>query len=95
MFVETKREGEAPVKIEPSLPDFIRWLETKNPDETYNWGNIGTCACSQYFASVGSDYCCKAAQALDHIAMGVGARVDNWTFGKLLDRARVTFAFAG
>lgn len=93
MFVETKREGEATTKSGPSLAGFAAWLETKNPEEKYNWANCcGECAVSQYFTTfdpVGGhfqlwrDYGGK----LDRIA-----RDGPYNFGALLSRARAALS---
>jgi hypothetical protein len=37
----------------PSLEDFIAWLESKDPNESYNWIHASTCACGQYATSIG------------------------------------------
>ena len=37
----------------PSLDGFIAWLETKDPSETYNWGNCNECAAGQYAKAIG------------------------------------------
>lgn len=36
-----------------SLDDFIGWLETKNPREEYDYGNIMKCAMAQYMEARG------------------------------------------
>jgi hypothetical protein len=40
-------------KQTPSLAGFIAWLETKDPNERYNWDQPAICACGQYAASIG------------------------------------------
>lgn len=38
----------------PSLDGFIAWLETKDPDETYNYLNCdGECVIGRYLGSLG------------------------------------------
>jgi hypothetical protein len=37
----------------PSLEGFIAWLETKDPEERYDWLSFSTCACGQYMRSLG------------------------------------------
>ena len=36
-----------------SLEGFIAWLETKDPEERYDWLSFNTCACGQYLRSLG------------------------------------------
>lgn len=45
-----------PIKTEPSLEGFIAWLETKPPEEEYNWRNDKECAVGQYAQSLGLCY---------------------------------------
>src|SRR6266481_5378670 len=40
-----------------SMDDFIAWLETKNPNETYNYQNrSGQCCLGQYMADRGVEW---------------------------------------
>lgn len=39
----------------PSLAGFIAWLETKNPDENYDYGDTERCALGQYYRSLGRE----------------------------------------
>lgn len=43
MYLEDKKAGES-----PTLAEFIAWLETKNPAETYDWIDIENCAVAQF-----------------------------------------------
>jgi len=40
-------------KTEPSLEGFIAWLETKDPNEEYDWSSYNHCAAGCYAMSVG------------------------------------------
>jgi hypothetical protein len=54
MFVETKRQGEATFGTRPNLKGFVTWLKTKDPSETYDWGDCsGGCAVGQYLQYCG------------------------------------------
>ena len=54
MFVETKREGEAPIKQGPSLRGLIAWLETKDPQKEYDYYDCGgACLIGQYVNAIG------------------------------------------
>lgn len=71
------------------IKDFIAWLETKDPNETYDWEDSNNCACAQFYRSLGRGSNDKTwlMGKLDALAWGkLGAR--EWTFGKLLERAR-------
>jgi hypothetical protein len=101
MFVETKKEGEAPVKQEPSLRGFIAWLETKNAAQRYDYYNCnGGCLVGQYVNSIGMRW-----SPYDQGGTGFGPGRDWWytapeaeplcdisagwphTFGAALERA--------
>ncbi len=75
----------------PSLEDFIAWLETKDPNEEYEWLSINICPCTQYAKSIGEkDWPAKHNDlktakgkvwyALNHLAHNASPR----TFGSLL-----------
>ncbi len=74
---------------ETLLDRFIAFLETKDPNEGYNWCGPESCACGQFYGS--RDWIGLPGFArLNSIAQGNG-RLDNpsdWTFGKCLERAR-------
>lgn len=56
MFVETKRDGEAQKPV-IGREDFIAWLRTKDPAETYNFMDYhGECAVGQYMAARGREW---------------------------------------
>lgn len=39
---------EKKIEVKPSFIGFVAWLETKDPDEKYNWGDGCRCAIGQY-----------------------------------------------
>jgi hypothetical protein len=51
MFVESG----APQRDIHSIDSLIAWLETKNPDETYNYDNPSYCLLAQYYISMGKE----------------------------------------
>jgi hypothetical protein len=86
------------------LDQWIAWLETKDPDEYYDWYSVGArgCACGQFYGSAewatrsGIDVRSGNWSLLNKIARGeprddcVHRFCDrgNWTFGKCLERAK-------
>lgn len=91
MFLDEKKEGEA---SGPSLNGFILFLETKDPQEKYDWRVYQRCAVGAYAATLGiSAMGCIGDPVLkslsSHIAKGRGGKFpQDWTFGGCLDRAR-------
>lgn len=94
MFVETKREGEAPAETAaPTLRGLIAWLEKQDPGEVYDFLNPRACAFGQYCLSINHD----PPQWLDRAAMKMGEPRHTLsiigsgfprTFGGALERAR-------
>lgn len=81
-----------------TLSGLIAWLDTKQPNEGYNYSDINDCLLSQYFRSRGyiGAFCApgsmsafgifvtrRVPSALDRVAI-----VRPWTFGAALERAR-------
>jgi hypothetical protein len=100
MFVETKREGEAPVK-EPkfmTLESLVAWLETKNPAKTYCYTESGHCLIAQYMQAHGYSqascgpwaYCLGPGMPRERMPNGFNeiAIDDGRTFGEALERAK-------
>ena len=79
----------------PSLEGFIAWLETKDPEERYDWLSFNTCACGQYLRSLDLEIPTKypdagyagVADRLSAIARCNGIS-GSWTFGNALRSAR-------
>jgi hypothetical protein len=78
----------------PSLDGFIAWLETKDPNERYDYWNCLTCACGQYassFSIANPDWIWEwkdrhLTTELNMIGRGSG-NYEEWTFGAALARA--------
>lgn len=100
MFVEHKSDGEV---LNPSLASFIAWLEQMPADGKYDWKDPAACACGQYARWwLGDDDWMDLREGtgpmwtlLNQLALGpvdVGRALrcgcEDWTFGKLLQRAR-------
>ena len=74
-----------------SLESLIAWLETKDPEEEYNWADYERCLIVQYCEATGADYVAVAC-----IASGKGrtAPIESLaydrphTFGAALSRVR-------
>lgn len=85
---------EVKTKADPfSLEGLIAWLETKNPDEQYDyWDRSGGCLLGQYVKSLGLkwEYHSDLSRGLhDKFANVVLYRiVAPWTFGGALKHAR-------
>jgi hypothetical protein len=81
-------------KAEPTLPGFIAWLESKDPNEKYNWPNSEKCACGQYARSLGvedwrsDDKWSKFNMLARGKPVFCDSEREEWTFGKCLDRAK-------
>jgi hypothetical protein len=79
---------------EPSVAGFIRWLETKDPQQKYDWRLYQTCAVGEYAAALGlsvSECIChpKTYFLSANIARGRGPKFpQDWTYGACLQRAR-------
>ena len=89
-----------PLKDLPLKDQAIKWLETQDPNESYNWNDGTECACAKFAKSIGRYYewrdfidCCyiphseSAAEwkELNIIAGGYQILRDR-TFGKMLER---------
>lgn len=80
---------------EPSLPGFVDWLRSKDPNEHYEWPNSMICACGQYSEHLTGQPVWGGTNLwnkLNYIARGVKAPYadsdpEDWTFGKCLARA--------
>jgi hypothetical protein len=91
MFLDTKREGEVTIKVDPlSLPALIAWLERQPAQNHYDYGCVGHCLAAQYNQFIGRKYTVKSIYdpesfdvALERIVVSVP-----FTFGAALDRAR-------
>lgn len=94
MFVDDKRFGETPQPV-LGLADFISWLETRDPNAKYDFGDIkGNCLVGQYLASRGVAWV-KGKTMESEIyqeCTGPGACFiavrTPWTYGAALNRAR-------
>src|SRR6266436_3273472 len=83
-------------KNDLSLAGLIAWLETKPPDEEYNFTcSQGCCLIAQYMRAQGVkwDYPAGYTEAIGKIAQGPWqnfsvANQFPWTFGAALERAR-------
>jgi hypothetical protein len=53
MFVETRKEGEAPVLTEFSYRSFLAWLEQQPPEGAYDFGDAERCAAGRFYRSHG------------------------------------------
>lgn len=84
---------------EPTLPGFVEWLQRKDPNERYEWPKSNICACGQYAESLGKTHWIGTGNStwskLNRLARGPGMLGDyeiapesEWTFGKLLERAK-------
>jgi hypothetical protein len=98
MFVETKRDGEAPVKTDPhSLTSLIAWLETQRPEEKYCYFDHGLCLLGKYyrahgFANIwigGATAKLSGTEIVLSEAFQDVSSEDPHTFGAALERARV------
>lgn len=82
----------------PGLRDFIEWLETKDPHETYDWLCPSTCACGQFSAErfgawykiFGVDS--NLAVLINDIGRGDNVKPVHWTWGQCLKRAQIELA---
>ena len=88
MFVETKKDGEAPAF---NRDDFIAWLRTKEPTQEYDfWNCAGECAVGQYMAAKRIPWSINAyADAISDLDLwGAGAALceGEQTFGALTQR---------
>jgi hypothetical protein len=88
------------VKQQPSLEGFIAWLETKDPDESFNYHDSDMCACGQYAKSIGTEmwgiWPEETHTAIWDRLNGVACSRDaqrNWTFGHTLEVAREMLKF--
>jgi hypothetical protein len=83
-------------KTEPlTLAHFIQWLESKDPNEAYDYTSSSRCVGAQYLKYCGvKDYSVgsgnnfeKYIKGMWYIAKGQDAEKD-WTFGAALERAK-------
>lgn len=83
----------------PSLKGFADWLDTKDPNENYNWQESHRCACGQYSKSIGVENWTSRLHKshdpfwhrLNKLSRGPtgydsDANPSDWTFGKLKER---------
>ncbi len=81
----------------PSIDGAVAYWAGKRPDEAYNWRDPAECACGQYAREIGrvkewfGHSQCRGGRAsrwdmLNTIARGGGP--EDWTFGKLVTRAK-------
>lgn len=86
-------------RTEPPLAGLIAWLETKDPNETYEWDDCrGRCLIGQYGASIGLSW--KAICLLEtgthdetlykKLTPNCLALTHPHTFGAALERARAS-----
>ena len=70
------------------LDQWIDWLETKEPDERYDWRYVPGCACGQFFGD--GWQAIKETSVLNSIARGFNCPTNetDWTFGRCLERAK-------
>ncbi len=71
------------------LDQWINWLETKPPEEAYEWRDDPRCGVGQFYGGKGW-IGLPGFSKLDAIARGGGCHSNqaDWTFGKCLDRAK-------
>ena len=71
------------------LDNWIGWLETKDPNEAYEWRFPAGCALGQWHGNAGW-IGLPGFSALNTIARGSSSFSDqsDWTFGRCLERAR-------
>lgn len=78
--------------VEPTLAGMVAWLETKGPDETYNWADCrGRCLVYQYAASIGTSISRMSIKQYNALDNGI-AMNRPWTFGAALARAKAKLA---
>ena len=65
---------------------FYDFVSKKPKDETYNYYDVETCACSQFAASIGVDY----KRVYFHVPERIAARIPH-TFGALTKRMEEFF----
>jgi hypothetical protein len=68
---------------------FIEWVKTKDPNETYSYGDSSGCAVSQYLRSLNVVDVDMASIYYDPYILGVGHIVNaggSYTFGGILER---------
>lgn len=77
------------------LADFIEWLETKDPDETYKYADLGACVVVQYAATRGIKPMTGRYSEVCHKLMGNSGNIQikilydhDCTFGSVLKRAK-------
>lgn len=79
----------------PTLAGMVAWLETKDPSETYDWGNcLGQCLIGQYAASIGWTIQAMSYKQYHSLDDGIALR-GPWTFGAALARAKAKLAGGG
>ena len=87
MLYDKRWDAKVETKADPfTLESLIAWLETRNPDERYDWTDGATCMCAQYF-NVGALWDSQPGVRPDGLAV-----VHPWTFGAALERARAELA---
>ena len=77
----------------PSKFDFTAWLETKNPNEKYNFSDMhGCCAMGQYMAARGESWSMpRYGEYVAEVLASQSAILSNYpqTFGGALERVRM------
>lgn len=68
--------------LEYDLSGLIRWLETKDPSETYSYCDIDQCALAQFSYAIGRKYHIANNHKLERLAC------QSRSFGDLLHKAR-------
>lgn len=78
-----------------SLLSFIAWLETKDPNEKYDYCAPGDCLLAQYLQAMGSPDYWLTHNGVREAFDGHGQEIvhpssdrDTWAFGAALERAR-------
>jgi hypothetical protein len=89
MFVETKKDGEAPTKTELSLVGFMEWLEQQPADEAYVFEDAARCAAGRYYTSLGLTP--KQWIAGPHDSIGHDLDVPEYALLQVLDDEPHTF----
>jgi hypothetical protein len=88
-------------ETEPTLDDLIAWLETRDPNETYDYNDIHGCLLCMYGRARGFDVTAaggtyfRTADDIEHRVVSYGTGIcgawgerQNWTMGAALSRAR-------
>lgn len=75
-----------------SLESFLSFAQSKDPNESYSYWSVHSCACAQYCRSRGIEYDSRVSHhGLENIACG-DDDPEAWTFGQLVDRIKAEIA---